>query len=242
MLTAIVLALNAAAAIAVWWILSAAAERSGLPPATVRRFRIVSAVVLAAWPALALVLAPPAASLATSDPYRLNPLIPAFFAGSVVAMLAAFALSRTLRRVVGSASLPALVGVQLFRVIGAVFLVLLAAGRLPAHFAKPAGWGDLAVSLSAPLVALALARGVPGARGLAVAWSVLGLLDLMVAVGMGTGFLAPLLAPELGARVPPVGPMGTFPMLVIPAFMVPLAVLLHLAALWRLLRGPVSAG
>lgn len=242
MLSAIVLALNAAAAVAVWWILSAAAGRSGLPPGTVRRFRVVAAVVLAAWPGLALLLAPPAAPAATLDPYRLNPLIPAFLAGSIVAGLAAFALSRTLRRAVASASLPALVGAQLFRVIGAVFLALLAAGRLPAHFAKPAGWGDLAVSLSAPLVALALARGMAGARGIAIAWSLLGLLDLMVAVGMGTGLLAPLLAPELGARVPPVGAMGTFPMLVIPAFMVPLAVLLHLAVLWRLVRGPLSAG
>jgi|SRR5687768_9322201 len=242
MLTAMVVALNAAAAIAVWWILSSAAARSGLAPDAARRFRITAAIILAAWPAAALALAPPAASLATADPYRLNPLIPAFLAGSVVAALAALALSRTLRRVLASASVPALIAVQLFRVIGAVFLVLLAAGRLPAHFAKPAGWGDLAVSLSAPLVALALARGVRGARALAIAWSVLGLVDLIVAVGMGTGFLAPLLAPELGARVPPVGAMGTFPMLIIPAFTVPLAVLLHLAALGRLVRGPVSAG
>jgi hypothetical protein len=242
MLTAVVLSLNIGAAIAAWWILASAAGRSGLAADAARRFRLAAAVILGAWPATALLLAPPASSLATSDPFRLNPLIPAFFAGSVVGGLAAFALSGTLRRVLASASVPALIGVQLFRVIGAVFLVLLAAGRLPAHFAKPAGWGDLAVSLSAPLVALALARGMAGARGIAIAWSLLGLLDLMVAVGMGTGLLAPLLAPELGARVPPVAAMGTFPMLVIPAFMVPLAVLLHLAVLWRLVRGPLSAG
>ncbi len=242
MLTAGVLSLNIGAAIAVWWILASAAERSGLAADTARRFRIVAAVVLAAWPAAALLLAPPAGSPGTPDPFRLNPLIPAFLAGSIVAALAAFALSATLRRVLASASVPALIGVQLFRVIGAIFLVLLAAGRLPSHFAKPAGWGDLAVSLSAPLVALALARGIAGARGLAIAWSLLGLLDLTVAVGMGTGLLAPLFAPALGARVPPVGAMGTFPMLVIPAFMVPLAVLLHLAVLWRLVRGPLRAG
>lgn len=234
MLTAIVLSLNAGAAIAVWWILASAAARSGLAAGTARRFRIIAGVVLAAWPAAALLLAPPAASLVTSGPFRLNPLIPVFLAGSIVAVLAVVALSRTLRRVLASASVPALIGVQLYRVIGLVFLVLLAAGRLPAHFARPAGWGDLAIGLSAPLVALALARGVRGARALAIAWSVLGLLDLAVAVGMGTGFLAPLLAPELGARVPPVGAMGTLPLFIIPAFTVPLAVLLHLAALGRL--------
>ena len=83
--------------------------------------------------------------------------------------------------------------------------------------------------------------GTRAAPALAMTWAVLGLLDLVVAVGMGTGFLAPLLAPELGSRVAPAGPMGTFPLFIIPAFTVPLAVLLHLAVLGRLLREtPVS--
>ena len=76
----------------------------------------------------------------------------------------------------------------------------------------PAGWGDIAIGLTAPLVALALVRRLPGAVPLAILWNVLGLLDLIVAVGMATGLLAPLL------------------------FGVPVAVLLHVLALGRLLR------
>jgi hypothetical protein len=145
-------------------------------------------------------------------------------------------LSPAVRRVLAAASLPALMGVQVYRSIGIVFLILLALGQLPEHFALPAGWGDIAVGLSAPMVALGVARQVKGSRMLAVSWNVFGLLDLLVAVGMGTGFLAPFLLPELGTRVAPAAAMGVFPMILVPNFAVPVSVLLHLLALGRLRR------
>jgi hypothetical protein len=232
-LTSLVLAINVAVAIAVWRILSSAAGQSGLPPLAQRRFRIGAGLLLGGWLGAVLLFAPASASLFTAESSRLTPRIPVFAAGSIVAILVALRLSSTFRRVVAAASLPALVGVQVYRVIGFVFLLLLAAGQLPAHFALPAGWGDVAIGIAAPLVALALARGVRGAPALAIAWGVIGLLDLVVAVGMGTGYLAPLLAPDLGTRVPPAAAMGVFPMFVVPAFTVPLSVLLHLVALGR---------
>ena len=90
--------------------------------------------------------------------------------------------------------------------------------------------------LRRPLVALAVARRSRGSRALAVSWNVVGLIDLVVAVGMGTGLLAPLLAPELGTRVPPAAVMGVFPMILVPTFAVPVSVLLHLLALARVRR------
>ena len=57
------------------------------------------------------------------------------------------------------------VGVQFYRVLGVIFLLLNAQGRLPSLFALPAGAGDIAVGLLAPIVALAYARGVVGPRG-----------------------------------------------------------------------------
>ena len=50
-----------------------------------------------------------------------------------------------------SASVPALIGVQVYRVVGLLFIVLLAQGQLPAYFAEPAGWGDIFVGLTAVL-------------------------------------------------------------------------------------------
>jgi hypothetical protein len=143
--------------------------------------------------------------------------------------------------VLAAAPLPALIGVQVYRTIGVVFVILLAQGQLPAHFALPAGWGDIAVGLSAPLVALALAREVRGGRTLAAEWNVFGLLDLVVAVGMGTGFLATFLAPDFATRVAPAAAMGIFPLILVPTFAVPVSVLLHLIALARL-RGEIQPG
>lgn len=113
-------------------------------------------------------------------------------------------------------------------------MILFAQGQLPARFALPAGWGDIAIGITAPLVALALTRRLLGAIPLAFSWNVLGLLDLVVAFGMGTGHLAPLLVPELGDRVPPAAAMGIFPLILVPTFAVPVSVLLHLVALGRL--------
>jgi len=236
-ITLISLATSLTIAVAVWGILSSAAGRSGLPPDTQRRVRLGSAVFLAAWLGAALLLAPAPASLLDRDRFYLTPLIPLLVVVPSAIVLLALRRSPALRQVLAAASLPALIGVQLYRIIGVVFLILLALGQVPAHFALPAGWGDIAIGLTAPIVALVLARGARIGRPLAIAWTVLGLLDLVVAVGMGTGFLAPILAPDLGPRVPPAAAMGAFPMILVPAFAVPVSVLLHVLVLGRLLRG-----
>ena len=80
---------------------------------------------------------------------------------------------------------PTLAVLQTFRVLGAVFIVAWWRGTLPGGFALPAGIGDIAVGVTAPFVAAALASGRPCARRLFVVWNVLGLLDLVVAVSSG---------------------------------------------------------
>jgi len=224
--TAIVLSVNVATAAVVWRIVATAASS--------RNLRVGSAIFLFGWLGAALLLAPAPASLVSRDPFYLTPLIPLFAIGPTIVLLAALGLSPALRRTLGAMSLPAVHAVQLYRVIGGIFLVLMAQGQLPAHFAEPAGWGDVAIGLAAPLVALALARRVAGSRALAAGWNVLGLLDLVVAVGMGTGYLAPLLAPHLGAHVPPAAAMGVFPLVLIPTFAVPMGIMLHVLGLIRL--------
>jgi len=238
-ITAIILTTDAAIAASVWWILFRAAARSGLPATTQRSVRLGIALFLAVWFGAALLLAPDLASLPGRDPFAIAPAVPFFSVVPLALIGLALTLSPALRRVLASAPVPALIGVQAYRVIGAIFLVLYAQGQMPAHFALPAGWGDVAVGLAAPLVALALARGMPGARALALSWVVFGLLDLAVAVGMGTGLLAPYLMPALGPRVPPVGAMGAFPLILVPSLAVPISVALHLTALVRLV-GPAA--
>jgi hypothetical protein len=218
--------------VVVWQIVSRGAARAGLDPAARRRVQVGSALVLGLWAVLALVLAPPPGWLAGQDRYTVNPLVPAFALGGIALVLALVGISPALRRSLAAASLPAIVGVQFYRVLGLQFVILVGLGQLPARFGLPAGWGDVAIGLAAPVVALALARGTRGSRAAAITWNVLGLVDLATAVGMGTGWL-PLLA---GERLPSAAAMGVYPLILVPTFAVPMAVLLHLVALRRLSR------
>jgi hypothetical protein len=125
---------------------------------------------------------------------------------------------------------------QIWRVGGLFFLVEWARGHLPGGFALPAGVGDILVGLSAPLVVARLARG-QGERAFAW-WNALGLLDLVVAVSAGVlhasgplGVLTGELPSDLVAR---------YPLSVVPTFLVPLAIILHLAG-WRATQAAVSA-
>lgn len=234
-ITPIVVATSLAIAVALWTLISAAAGRSDLPPSARRTIRIGSGLLLGTWLGAALLLAPAPDSLVGRDQFYLTPLLPLFAVVPAAVFALALRFYPALRHALAAVPLPALIGVQLYRVVGAVFVILLAQRQLPAHFALPAGWGDIAIGAAAPLIALALARGIRGAPALGITWNVLGLLDLVVAVGMGTGLLAPILAPELG-RVPPAAAMGVFPLILVPLFAVPVSVLLHLVALTRLRR------
>ncbi len=115
------------------------------------------------------------------------------------------------------------------RLIGAVFLVYHAQGLLPARFALPAGWGDITVALAAPLAVWALGTSTDWGRRLFVAWNYLGLLDFAVAVGMGA--VAPLLLGPAGAGM---AAIRQLPLVLIPAFAVPLLIMLHLTALLQI--------
>ena len=142
--------------------------------------------------------------------------------------------SSTLGRIIDAVPLPWLVGVQLYRALGLMFLILYANNKLPALFAWPAGIGDILVGVLAPLVALIYARAPREGASLVLGWNVLGILDLVVAVS--TGFItAP--SPFLPHINPPTSElMSVLPLVVIPTFAVPISILLHIATLMKLRR------
>jgi hypothetical protein len=129
-----------------------------------------------------------------------------------------------------------LAAVQVLRLVGGVFLVLLALDRLPTGFALPAGGGDVLVGLLAPVVAYALWRR-PDRRVLGIAFNVLGLLDFAAAIPLGVMHAPGQL--QVFATEPTAEIMGLLPMALIPTFVVPLATVLHIASI-RLLTGPAG--
>jgi hypothetical protein len=98
--------------------------------------------------------------------------------------------SATLSVLMASIPLPVLLALHVNRLAGVEFLLLESAGRLPATFARAAGWGDILVALASLPVGYAVVRRIRGWRVLTVVWNVFGIADLILAVGLGAGSAA----------------------------------------------------
>jgi hypothetical protein len=134
--------------------------------------------------------------------------------------------SRRFREYIFSLNPAMLTASHTWRIEGSVFLVLWAVGRLPGVFALPAGIGDMVIGFTAPLIARAFSRGKISS-GAFVAWQVLGIADLVIAVSTAvlssSSRLGILAHGGVTTRI-----MGLLPMSLIPTFAVPLMVILHL--------------
>jgi hypothetical protein len=149
------------------------------------------------------------------------------FAGVLLGLLAATRIP-PIGRVLAAPGTPARLAVpHTLRVVGVVFLIVMALGKLPAVFALPAGLGDLAIGLAAPLVAMRLAKD--RGHAMAVRFNLLGILDLAVAVTIA--FLAGL---DSLAVTPSTEPLTLLPLALVATVAVPLAVALHIVSLRRL--------
>ena len=159
-----------------------------------------------------------------------TPPLPIFFAVTlpIVIFLAAYRTSSAFHHVVLNLDQRLAVGLQAWRFGGLGFLALSTYSVLPGVFAWPAGLGDVAIGATAPVLALAVARNAQIVTSrLFVVWNLLGILDLVVAVGTATvvSWFG------IGADNASIGPMAQLPLLLIPAFLVPSFAMLHIAAL-----------
>ena len=125
-----------------------------------------------------------------------------------------------------------------WRVVGVVFIALYLQNLLPAQFALPAGIGDVAIGLAAPFVAYALWKR-PANRRPGIIFHTLGLLDLVMALTLGLTS-APV-ALQIFTTQPNTLPMTVLPEVLIPTFLVPLGVIIHITALQILTRPSLAA-
>ena len=172
--------------------------------------------------------------------YRTPPNVPPLPLGlavltPIVVFLAWFALSPGLRQFTLSLNPRILTMVQSWRVIGFVFLVLATYGILPRTFALPAGWGDIAIGATASFVALKLASpnhqrhfhhlaNPRHCRGLVMA----------ATLGMLTKVIDPHAIPS--------DAMTVLPLSLIPTFLVPLLLILHVICIVQATRWPSPQG
>ena len=221
---------TAAVLISIFYGLNRALADAHWPPADRTRTLRVSAVILLGWLAAAITLgALGIYHVASGDrpTIQYGILLPI-----LIGVLMIWRSEKT-KRVIAAVPQQWLVGVQFFRALGAIFLILSATGTLPRLFALPAGLGDTVVGLLAPVVGLAYARAPQKATGLVAAWNVLGILDLVDALGLGF-FTAPS---RFALEIQPTSDLMTvLPLVLIPVYLVPLSIVLHIASLAKLGR------
>ena len=195
----------------------------------------ITLAILVAW--FAFALAASAMHVFTNASQRVG-LSVAFAAGApIVLFFLWFAASPGFREFALSLTPRVLTFAQTGRILGIVFVLLESRNLLPAVFALPAGYGDIAIGVTAPLVALMLAT--PRHRAGFIAWQLLGMLDLVTAVTLGTT------AGLIDGGGPSMLPMTVLPLSLVPTFLVPLFLIFHVISVvqaWKWEASPVSAG
>jgi hypothetical protein len=200
------------------------------------RGRLTVAGVLAAWFVLVVMIG----AMGALDPAHgfgvpalgLTVMLP------LGALVCAFFGVPSIRHAMLATPLPALVAVNAIRVLGVTFLILYAAGRLPTPFAQSAGWGDIFAGVTALPLAWSIVQFGSRVRPLTLLWNTIGIADLVAAVGLGAlsapGPLQVFVGPPTSAI------MTTLPWLIVPGFIVPILMFVHVVIFDRLASAETS--
>lgn len=213
-------------------ILSVGAMRAGLPPGRAAAALAGVALILGLWHALAVTLAkagilmPPAT--VTDPPFALLPLL-----GGAFTLWALGRLTTTGRAILDALDQRLLIGFQIPRLMGGVFLLGWAMGDIPWQFALPAGLGDIWAGVAATQAVRALNRKDPNADRLVWRANIIGLTDFAVAVLVGlmtsVGFL------HIFAQDAP-NIINAYPLALFPGYFVPIFIAFQLFSLGALRR------
>ncbi len=203
--------------------------RSGCAAPIRRSLLVRIGALLATWFLAVTAAAAAGAWLDPGAPRALGYLIPA------VALSLVLWRAGWLQAAVQALSPSAIPWLQTLRIGGGLTLFAAwASGFAPWSWAATAGAGDILVGLGAGAVAAFLGTGLAWSRTAAIAWNVFGLVD--IAHTLVRGLLA---APGPQQRIfetpPNLVPM-VFPFIYLPAFIVPLTILLHILSLRQLGR------
>jgi hypothetical protein len=188
-------------------------------------------VALAVWFSLVFFLASQRAFVASVG----SPPLPIFFGVAIplALFITAYFGLKSFRDFILGTDLRFVAAIQAWRWAGLGFLVY-ANGTLPGLFALPAGLGDMAIGFSAPWIVLSLVRNpLFAASRRFMIWNILGIIDFVVAVSTAT--VSSGAFPGISELIGNVttSPMARLPLVLIPAFMVPLFTMLHLTALFQ---------
>jgi hypothetical protein len=133
-------------------------------------------------------------------------------------------LSPTARTKLQALPLPLLIGLNLIRVGGVLFVLLAFAGRLAGPFPYFAGIGDILTGASAIPVAWLATKGSPNHNRLIATWNAFGAVDLIAAVALGTtsrnGSPLQLIHAGVGTAAMTALPWALVPTVLVPFFLI----------------------
>lgn len=191
-----------------------------------KNYRTLTLVLIGTW--FAFALAASARHLFRNDADRIGAAVGLAALVPVLAFALWFMGSKPFREFILGLNPRTLTAVHAWRIMGFVFVLLQARGALPGVFAFPAGFGDMAIGATAAFVAWKLVS--PAHRRIFILWHALGIADLVTAVGLGT--TARLFASD-GVSM---ATMTVLPMSLVPTFIVPLLLVLHLISIAQAAR------
>lgn len=150
------------------------------------------------------------------------------FAAPLLLFFGWMQLSPSFREFVLSLDLRVVAAMQAWRFAGLGLVALYAYKVLPAVSSLPAGLGDMSIAVAAPWMVLGLLREPRFAtRAAFLRWNLLGVLDLVMAVG--TGAASAMFATGAPGEISSAR-MATLPLLLYPTFLVPFFLMLHTSA------------
>jgi hypothetical protein len=182
------------------------------------------AAIAGAWVGLTSGLG--AAGQLSFSPGQPVPLVGVLFAVPLLVVGALALTSPRVRAALLAVPMQLLIGLNSLRVLGVLFLLLAAAGRLSGPFPYLAGFGDIITGVVAIPLALSVSRS-PERRAAAIwRWNLFGTVDLIVAVALGITSAAgsPLQLIHAGAGS---DAMQFLPFSLVPTVLVPFFLITH---------------
>jgi hypothetical protein len=196
-----------------------------------------------AWIGLASGLA--AAGDLAFSPQHPVPLVGVLFATPLLTAVTFWFAAPRFRAALMAIPMPLLIGLNIARVFGGLFLLLAMAGRLSGPFPYFAGLGDVITGLLAARFALTAARGGEMRDAQIAAWNRFGALDLVVAVGLGLtsaqGSPLQVIHAGVGSLAMQYLPYSLIPTVLVPFYLVTHAIIAAQLSARRSARQLVSA-
>ena len=185
------------------------------------------------WVVALLWLVGAVAFAATGQLAALAPPIPQLIVGALtLALILSGAVLKGFRVWLAGLNIRQIIFFHVTRFVGIWFLVLAARGELASSFATPAGWGDIAVAAAALVITL-FVPDLYAHRGIVIAWNLLGLADLVLAVATAS-------RAALTDRAS-MAPIVHLPLALVPLFLVPLLFASHVLLFFRVRQEPEAA-